>query len=67
LAIAHLTLAFLKVLAQVRTKKGSHLEYQRYHYNHNAKGYENVIRGISNCVYLGKLPFIADKRAWPKL
>ena len=29
-------------------KKISHLEYQWCHYNHNAKRYENVIRGISN-------------------
>jgi hypothetical protein len=33
---------------QKKKKKISHLEYQWYHYNHNAKRYENVIRGILN-------------------
>jgi hypothetical protein len=34
----------------VSGQKISHLEYQWYHYNHNAKRYENVIRGIINSV-----------------
>jgi hypothetical protein len=42
-------------------QKISHLECQWYHYNHNAKRYENVIRGI---VY-SNLFLPAISKIWP--
>jgi hypothetical protein len=41
--------SFFKKFLHRSGQKISHLEYQSYNYNHNAKRYENVIRGIANC------------------
>ena len=43
--------SFFKKFLHGSGQKISHLEYQWYHYNHNAKRYENVIRGIYSIVY----------------
>jgi hypothetical protein len=54
--------SFFKKFLHRPGQKISHLEYQWYHYNHNAKRYENVIRGIVYCPFRYTLLFNRIRR-----